>query len=149
MREQDLLLLGLITVCTVSTIALVRLIAVLRVFKRQRDYTALSISGTGSGTGSGNTNGLSHGSAAVDSSRILLPSLVFHVLVFFCLATEVPVYAYRYAATLQDGVGVARPLYALHLCSYLLLFSAFCVIVTLWGDVAVFEPNEWTMLMNR
>lgn len=143
MSEQDLILVGLIVGSLVSTITLLRLITVLRIYKRHRDYTALGSSGGGI------ANGLLDRASASDSSRFLVPSLVFHVLLFLCLVTEVPVYACRYAASLDYGADVARPLYALHLSSYLLLFCAFCVIVTLWGDVAVFEPNRWTALLNR
>lgn len=149
MREQSLILAGLLAMCVVSAIALVRLVAVLRTFRRQRRGLHCSsnrylLPRHGSGNSSV-ANGAGSPADAAASSRILLPSLVFHVLVFLCLATEVPVYACRYASFYSVG----RPLYALHLASYLLLFSAFCVIVTLWSDVAVFEPNEWTVLMNR
>lgn len=150
------MLIGLITVCAVSTVALARLVAVLRIYTRQRGYSLLTGAFTNSNSNNANGSILSTtttaggvASSSRDSSRILVPSLLFHVLLFLCLVTEVPVYAFRYAATLHGGIDVARPLYALHLCSYLLLFSAFCVIVTLWSDVAVFEPNEWTTLMNR
>lgn len=159
MREHKLILTGLTLLCIVSTAALLRLIAVLKIYRRRRHYSALLNEGNGSqidinGDSSAAAASSSHSIAAdgVAPSRILLPSLVFHVLLFLCLAAEVPVYACRYAATLQSGGGfttVGRPLYAVHLSSYLLLFSAFCVIVTLWSEVAVFEPNDWTMLMNR
>lgn len=158
MREQALILVGLLATCIVSLAALARLVAVLRIFRRRRgQYSALPHGYSSSHT-NGNSLGAAQASSAdgVASSRILLPSLVFHVLVFLCLATEVPVYACRYASTLHrdddDGGGfcrVGRPLYAVHLTTYPLLFSAFCVIVTLWGEVAVFEPNEWTALINR
>lgn len=155
MREQDLTLVGLVSMCLVSTAALMRLVAVLRIFRRQRGYDNSINTNTNTGTNGGYRALRTPSSLATDSgasSRVLVPSLVFHVLVFLCLVTEVPVYACRFAATLHpldSDVGVGRPLYALHLASYLLLFSAFCVIATLWSDVAVFEPNEWTVLMNR
>lgn len=164
MEERHLLLAGLLTVCAVSTVALARLLAVLRIFRRRQQrgsepsisqYSAIynnsdSHTVNNGGRGSGGITRRHHLGVGgrVEESRILLPSLLFHVLVFLCLVTEVPVYAVRYVSTLHSS-GVGRPLYALHLCSYLLLFCAFCVIVPLWSDVAVFEPNEWTALMNR
>ena len=148
MRERTMLLVGLVSMCVVSATALTRLIVVLRIFRRQRaGYRRDNIS-------PGRINGNSTPDS-VAPSRILLPSLVFHVLVFLCLATEIPIYACRYASTVthRDSDAwfceVGRSYYALHLTSYLLLFSAFCVIATLWSDVAVFEPTKWTVLMNR
>lgn len=168
MEERHLLLAGLFTVCAVSTVALARLLIVLRIFRRRQQrwsepsinqystiysnsnaHTATTNMGRGSSGGGIITQQQQLGGGdGGGESRILLPSLLFHVLLFLCLVTEVPVYAVRYVSTLHSS-GVGRPLYALHLCSYLLLFCAFCVIVTLWSDVAVFEPNEWTALMNR
>lgn len=136
------MLVGLITVCVVSTLALVQLIAAYRKYKRHREYFALS-------NGGGITNGLLHDAAASDQPRVLVANLVFHFLVFLCLVLEVPVFVFRYLSIFYGGVDVAPWLYALHLFSYLSLFTAFCVIATLWGDLAVFEPNRWTKLMNR
>ena len=144
MREKDTLLVGLLTVCAVSTAALVRLIAVCRIFRQQRRRSF--------------TNGslLDHQHQTttddrVASSRILVPSLLFHVMVFLCLVVEVPVYAWRWlsASGIASFVEEGRQLYALHMVSFLLLYMAFSVVITLWSDVAVFEPNEWTALMNR
>lgn len=166
MEEKHLLLVALVTVFIVSAVALVRLLIVLRIFRRRRRsssisqyYSALYYSTNSNTLADNGHNSILHhqqqlgagaGAGAVGAeSRILLPSLLFHALVFLCLAAEVPVYVVRYVATQQSSTAVGRPLYALHLCSYLLLFCAFCVIVTLWSDVAVFEPNEWTALMNR
>ncbi len=36
---------------------------------------------------------------------------------------------------------IGRVLYSLHIFGYLLLFSAFCVILSLWSGVALREPN--------
>lgn len=153
MREEQVLLAGLVAVCAVSAAALVRLVAVLRIFRRHRRQQQES-----------STNGnlpqeveeRRHLQATdadiVASSRVIVPSLLFHVLVFLCLAVEVPVYACRWLSSSGIAVGLVkgdRPLYALHMTSYLLLFMAFSVVVTLWNDVAVFEPNECTALMNR
>ncbi|KAG5175523.1 hypothetical protein JKP88DRAFT_338267 [Tribonema minus] len=82
----------------------------------------------------------------------LLPQrAMFHVLVFLCLAVEVPVYAYHYVTLRGQDVSfeVGRDLYALHLTSYLLLCAAFCIIVMLWSSVASFEPSAWLLLANR
>lgn len=158
MREPDLILVGLVAMCIVSAAALARLIGVVKIFRRQRGYYS-AVERTGSSAAS--TNGRSPSPATawsqdgVLASHLLLPSLVFHVLVFLCLAVEIPVYAFRFASALhqfddgEDFYGVGRPLYALHLLSYLLLFWGSCVIVTLWSDVAVFEPTVWTVLVNR
>lgn len=143
MREKDTLLAGLLTVCAVSTAALFRLVAVFRIFRQQRRRSS--------------TNGSllldQHQTTddRVASSRVLVPSLVFHVMVFLCLVVEVPVYAWRWlsASGIANFVQEGRQLYALHMTSYLLLYMAFSVVITLWSDVAVFEPNEWTALMNR
>eukprot|EP00752_Nemacystus_decipiens_P007394 g6612.t1 len=142
MREKDTLLVGLLTVCAVSTAALVRLIAVCRIFRQQRRRSF--------------TNGslLDHLQTTDDrvaSSRVLVPSLLFHIMVFLCLVVEVPVYAWRWlsASGIASFVEEGRQLYALHMISFLLLYMAFSVVITLWSDVAVFEPNEWTALMNR
>lgn len=149
MREREFLLVGLVAVCVVSTIALARLLIVLRIFRhRTRRRNSYSAVGQSTGQRSSDTINGGNGGSDDESSGFLIPSLVFHVLVFLCLVTEVPVYTVRYASTLHSS-GVGRPLYALHLCSYLLLFCAFCVIVTLWTDLAVFEPNEWTALVDR
>lgn len=140
MREKYTLLAGLLTVCVVSTAALVRLIAVFRIFRQQRRRSF--------------TNGSlldEHHQTTTDdrvaSSRVLVPSLLFHVMVFLCLVVEVPVYAWRWLSA--NFVEEGRQLYALHMTSYLLLYMAFSVVITLWSDVAVFEPNEWTAFMNR
>ena len=143
--------------CVVSVAALVRLIAVVKIFRRQRGYySAVENSDTMSSTNGSSPSPANTWSAdGVPASHLLLPSLVFHVLVFLCVAVEIPVYAFRFASSLQpfdDGEGFygeGRPLYALHLSSYLLLFLSSCVIVTLWSDVAVFEPTVWTVLVNR
>ncbi len=147
MREQHTLLAGLLTVCVVSTAALLRLIAVIRIFRRQRRGRF----GANGHLAGGQRLYAGDDDSRVASSRVLVPSLVFHVLVFLCLVVEVPVYACRWLAAngLQDFVEEGRQLYALHMTSYLLLYLAFSVVVTLWSDVAVFEPNEWTALMNR
>lgn len=146
MREQHTLLAGLLTVCVVSTAALLRLVAVIRIFRRQRRGRFAT-----NGHIAGQYRYAADDESRVASSRVLVPSLVFHVLVFLCLVVEVPVYACRWLAAngLQDFVEEGRQLYALHMTSYLLLYLAFSVVVTLWSDVAVFEPNEWTALMNR
>lgn len=143
MHEKYTLLAGLLTVCAVSTAALVRLIAVFRIFRQQRLRSF--------------TNGglvLDQHTMTDDrvaSSRVLVPSLLFHVMVFLCLVVEVPVYAWRWlsASGIASFVEEGRQLYALHMTSFLLLYMAFSVVITLWSDVAVFEPNEWTALMNR
>ncbi|CAM9140541.1 unnamed protein product [Pylaiella littoralis] len=167
MREERTLLVGLLAVCIVSSAALVRLIAVVRIFRRQRrEQQRRSTSNS-----SYNTNGdpLSHQQQQhlhqdedamptptdddrVASSRVLVPSLLFHVLVFLCLVVEVPVYACRWLSAsgiVEHFSEQGRQLYSLHMTSFLLLFMAFSVVVTLWSDVAVFEPNEWTALVNR
>lgn len=160
MREPNLILVGLVAMCVVSAAALARLIGVVKIFRRQRGYySAVENAGSSSINTSTNGSSLSPANAwsqdGVPASHLLLPSLVFHVLVFLCLAVEIPVYAFRLASTLhpfddgEDFYGVGRPLYALHLSSYLLLFWGSCVIVTLWSDVAVFEPTVWTVLVNR
>ncbi|CAM9947361.1 unnamed protein product [Scytosiphon promiscuus] len=149
MREQHALLAGLVAVCTVSAAAFVRLVAVARIFRRQRQQQRRQ------SYPNGNSNLLlAHGTTNEDrvaSSRVLVPSLLFHALLFLCLVVEVPVYACRWlsACGILDFVKEGRQLYALHMASYLLLFMAFSVVVTLWNDVAVFEPNDWTTLMNR
>lgn len=149
MREQHALLAGLVAVCTVSTAAFVRLVAVARIFRRQRQQQRWQ------SYPNGNSNNLlrpaQDDDRSVASSRVLVPSLVFHALLFLCLVVEVPVYACRWlsACGIVDFVKEGRQLYALHMASYLLLFMAFSVVVTLWNDVAVFEPNDWTALMNR
>lgn len=156
MREPNLILVGLLAMCVVSAAALARLIAVVKIFRRQRGYYSAveNIAGTGT-NGSSPSPANTWSADGVPASHLLLPSLVFHVLVFLCLAVEIPVYAFRFASSLQpfddgeDFYGEGRPLYALHLSSYLLLFWGSCVIVTLWSDVAVFEPTVWTVLVNR
>lgn len=143
MREQTLLLSGLISMCLVAAAALMRLVAVIRIFRLQ--YSR----------GFSDDNGNSTPDSVMAPSRAVLSSLVFHVLIFLSLATEVPIYACRYDSTLVhpgQGAGfceIGGPLYALHLSSYLLVFAAFCVIVTLWTEVAVFESTKWTLFMRR
>lgn len=151
MREEQALLAGLVAVCAVSAAALVRLVAVLRIFRRHRQQQQSFTNGN-----LGQEEERRHLQATdadrVASSRVIVPSLLFHVLVFLCLAVEVPVYACRWLSSSGIAVGLVqgdRSLYALHMTSYLLLFMAFSVVVTLWNDVAVFEPNECTALMNR
>lgn len=141
MREKYNLLAGLLTVCAVSTAALVRLVAVFRIFRHQRRRSFSN----GSLLDQQTTDD------RVASSRVLVPSLLFHVMVFLCLVVEVPVYACRWlsASGIANFVEEGRQLYALHMTSYLLLYVAFSVVITLWSDVAVFEPNEWTVFMNK
>lgn len=155
MREPNLILVGLLAMCVVSAAALARLLAVVKIFRRQRGYYS-AVENIGAST-NGSSPSLANTWSAdgVPASHLLLPSLAFHVLIFLCVAVEIPVYAFRFASSLHtfdDGEGFygeGRPLYALHLSSYLLLFLGSCVIVTLWSDVAVFEPTVWTVLVNR
>ncbi|CAM9510527.1 unnamed protein product [Ectocarpus sp. 4 AP-2014] len=151
MREERALLAGLVALCAVSAAALMRLVAALRIFRRHRQQQQSFTNGN-----LGQEEERRHLQATdadrVASSRVIVPSLLFHVLVFLCLAVEVPVYACRWLSSSGIAVGFVqgdRSLYALHMTSYLLLFMAFSVVVTLWNDVAVFEPNECTALMNR
>ncbi|CAM9147760.1 unnamed protein product [Choristocarpus tenellus] len=155
MYQKDLVLAGLTSCCLVSLIALGRLFAVAahlsragglrRVFREPFSfgkYAYADVSSPGPGNGDGRDGQY--------VSRILPQAMLFHILVFLCLALEIPVYAYHYGTDVEGGSdGLGRPLYTLHLLSYLLLFSAFCIIVTLWSNVAVFEPNVWTALVNR
>lgn len=152
MQEKNLILVGLVAMCVVSVVALVRLITVLRVYRRYRDcyYSALNSNGNSASAAAATAEAASAGGRI----GFLLPSLLFHALVFLCLLVEVPVYAFRYASTFfnSDGdrlCGIGRPLYALYLLSYLFLFSACCMICFLWSEVAVFTQNVWTRLMRR
>lgn len=160
MREERTLLVGLLAVCVVSTAALARLIAVVRIFRRQRRRSYSSSLTNGDLSHHQQQHHLRQDDHAmpaptdgdrVASSRVLVPSLLFHVLVFLCLVVEVPVYACRWlsASGIEHFARQGRQLYSLHMTGFLLLFMAFSVVVTLWSDVAVFEPNEWTALVNR
>lgn len=148
--------------CIVSTAALVRLIAVVRIFRRQRREERRRSFSSSFTNGDLQSDQQQHqrlddamptptDDDKVASSRVVVPSLLFHVLVFLCLVVEVPVYAFRWlsASGSEHFAEQGRQLYSLHMTSFLLLFMAFSVVVTLWSDVAVFEPNEWTVLVNR
>lgn len=164
MREERTLLVGLLSVCVVSTAALARLIAVVRIFRRQRRRRSCLSSGSFTNGDPSHHQQQHHlhqddddampaptDGDRVASSRVLVPSLLFHVLVFLCLVVEVPVYACRWlsASGIEHFAQQGRQLYSLHMTGFLMLFMAFSVVVTLWSDVAVFEPNEWTALVNR
>ncbi|CAM9351318.1 unnamed protein product [Discosporangium mesarthrocarpum] len=157
-RTRDgnkLVLAGLVSISVISLIALGRLVAVTALLARagglRRLFREPLAFGKYSYVGASSSNVGGEGSGAIqNASRILPQAFLFHVLVFLCLVIEIPVYAFHYCTDVEGGSnGLGRTLYALHLLSYLLIFGAFCVIVTLWSDVAVFEPNAWTALVNK
>lgn len=155
---QILLAVGLVATCTLSLVALWRLVVVvievsrMGLWRRVMPdilYTDIPDTSYASSTVSSAT---SVPIATVYESETVLPQrAMFHLLVFLCVAVEVPVYAYHYLIILGSSISfeVGRDLYAVHLISYLLLFAAFCIIVGLWSSVAVYEPTTWVLVVNR